>query len=385
MMTLCVGFLALTPCLPSGTLGRDDASFLTYTVDDYKTAFVSSNLTAMVTHDWPRVAFYHTKDRFSPTFEIGMPTIYLFNDSNDDGLFVRSEITHLAYLDSHHNVTWNISDVLLGVEPPSERYAVLYRWADVALYDNREAVVPVVDRWARARFSFKITENSTSYVNDLGIYVVQGRIEMRIDFALEIFLAVDCSGVVIEQSLKGGMSTNTFMLTEDLGLGYLVETQALSRIDETVNGMSFAHKFNLTDLPTQRIDIAKEDGTVQAHYRFSSVPIMDDGADRTKPRMNCSHYTTGSGMMLHTAYMVRDANGTLIHDMSLGLDEDGFYTGVRDWFTENLAAIMVVAGSVVAAISILALVVIHRRGARAALRTQPGLAEDERREGPPPA
>jgi hypothetical protein len=382
LVAVVMGIAALMSCMPSGALGREDAPFLTYTVDDYKTAFVSSNLTAMVTNDWPRVAFYHTKDRFSPTFEIGMPAIYLFNDTNGDGLFVRSEISHLAYLDEHHNVTWNISDVVQGSGPPSGRYAVLDRWADVALYDSRVAVVPAVDRWARAHFSFKITENSTTYVNDLGNYVVQGRIDIRVDFALEIFLAVNCSGVVLEQSLKGGMNTNTFLLTEDLGLGYLVQTQALSRIDETVNGGSFAHRFNLTGLPTQRIDISKEDGKVQAHYRLSSVPVADDGISQTKPRMNCSHYTTGSGMMLHTAYMVPDANGTITHDMSLGLDEAGFYTGVRDWFTENLPAIMVATGSTVATASAVALIVIHRRNARAVAKTQSEQVEDGREKPP---
>lgn len=380
-----IGLALLTISSASGALGLDDAPFLTYTVDDYKTAFVSSNLTAMVTNDWPRVAFYHTRDRFSPTFEIGMPVMYLFNDTNGDGLFVRSEMTHLAYLDDHHNVTWNISAVTMGAGPVLGRHAVLDRWADIALYDSRNAIVPVVEKWAKAHFSFLITENSTTYHNDLGSYVVPGRIDIRVNFTLEILRAVNCTGLVLEQYLKGGMSTNTFLLTEDIGLDYPVQTQALCRIDETVEGESFAHRFNLTTLPTQRIEMSKEDGTVQAHYRFSSVPLMHQGANLTKPRINCSYYTTGSGIVLHTAYMVPDANGTITHDMSLGLDEAGFYTGVKDWFTENLPAIMVVTGSIIAAVSIVLFVVFHRRAAEEARNAEAEPVQDNTEEEPPGA
>jgi len=108
---------------------EDEVPFLSHSVDDYKTAFVSGNLTAAVTHDWPRVAFYHTNDRFSPTFEIGMPVIYLFNDTNEDGIFARSEATYVAYLDSLRNVTWDISLVLMGVDPVTGQFALLNRSA----------------------------------------------------------------------------------------------------------------------------------------------------------------------------------------------------------------------------------------------------------------
>ncbi len=372
-----ISVLALMSCTLAEAQSEDETPFLTYTADYFKTTLVCSNLTATVINNWPNVAFYHTKDRFSPVFNIGMPIVYLFNDTNGDGLFARSEIKYLAYLDDLHNVTWNMSDVQLGVNPSAGQYVVLSRWADLALYDSREAVVPVMDKWARIHFSFRITENPVTYHNDLGNYVVQGKIDVRVNMSLEITRQVNSSGVVLEHSLKAGLSTNTFLLTEDLGPGSLVQTQVLSRVDETVNGEDFAHRFNLTNLPTQRIEFAKEDGTVQAHYKMSSVPLMRDGANVTKPLMNCSYYTTGSGMILHTAFMVRDANGTITHDVSLGIDEAGFYERVGDWFKENLPVIMIVTGTVVAAISVVLFVMIYRKSVREATKAQKDPAQSQ--------
>jgi len=341
--------------------GEDEIPFLSHFVDDYKTAFVSDNLTAAVTHDWPRVAFYHTNDRFSPTFEIGMPAIYLFNDTNGDGIFARSEATYQAYLDSLRNVTWNISLVSMGADSVAGQFALLNRSAYVALYDIHELMEPVIERWAKAHFSFEITENPVIHHNLLGDYRVEGMTDMRIRMTLEILRQVNSTGLVLEQSLKGGLTTNTFVLTEDLGLDQLARTQVPSRVDETVNGDEFTHRFNLTDMPVQCIDIAKEDGTVQAHYRTSSVPMMSDGASLTGIPMNCSYYTFGSGMILHTAFMAHDVNGTITHEMCLGIDEAGFYAHVGDWLEQNLEAVLAVAAAILGAVSLVVLFVIRRR------------------------
>jgi hypothetical protein len=373
----------LAALMPVGSVcaeGEDEIPFLSHSVDDYKTSFVSGNLTAAVTHDWPRVAFYHTNDRFSPTFEIGMPIIYLFNDTNRDGIFARSEATYLAYLDSLRNAPWNISLVLMGADPEAGQFALLNRSADIALYDIREPMEPVMERWAKAHFSFRITENPVTHHNLLGDYRVEGMIDMHVRMTLEILHKVNSTGLVLEQSLKGGLTTNTFVLTEDLGLDQLASTKALSRVDETVNGDDFTHRFNLTDLPVQCIDIAKEDGTVQAHYRTSSVPMMSDGANITAPPMNCSYYTFGSGMILHTAFMVPDANGTITNDMCLGIDESGFYEHVGDWLAKNLAAVLM-ATAIVAAVSLITLMVIRRKKRD---RDREGPAEPVQVTGPRP-
>ncbi len=360
-IAMAVLLAALIAASPFCARGEDEVPFLSHFVDDYKTAFVSGNLTAAVTHDWPRVAFYHSNDRFSPTFEIGMPVIYLFNDTSEDGIFARSEATYVAYLDSLRNVTWDISPVSMGVDPVTGQFALLNRSAEIALYDVSEPMDPVVEGWAKVRFSFRISEDPVTYHNLLGDYCVEGMVDMHICMSLEVIHQVNSTGLVLEQSLKGGMTTNTFVLTEDLGLDQPAETQVPSRVDETVNGDDFTHRFNSTDLPVQRIDIAKEDGTVQAHYRVSSVPMMSDGVNLTGIPLNCSYYTFGSGMTLHTAFMVPDANGTITHDMYLGLDEAGFYEDVGDWLEQNLAAVLAVTAAILAAVSLVIIFVIRRK------------------------
>ncbi len=340
--------------------GWEESPFLSYTTDSYKTIFVSSNLTAVMTNDWPRIAFYHTRDRFSSTFDIGMPVMYLFNDTNGDGMFTRAEITHFANLDEGH-VTWDIAGVRLSSDATAGQYAVLGRSANISLFESRAAEVPLVDGWARAHFSFVIAERAVAYQNDLGNYLVDGKIAMRISVTIEVLRPTNCSGIVLEQTVKGGMTVNTFLLTEEVDMDQLVQTRASSRVDETVNGSAFAHRFDISSLPTQSIEMAKEDGTVQAYYRFSSVPVLVNLTNTARPHMSCSYFTTGSGMILHTAYMAPDANGTLVHDVSLGLVESGFYAGVRDWFSENLPVMMIVSGTVVAAVSIVLFVMIYRK------------------------
>jgi len=231
---------------------------------------------------------------------------------------------------------------------------------------------PAVEGWAKVRFSFRISEDPVTYHNTLGDYRVEGMIDMHIRMTLEVLHQVNSTGLVLEQSLKGGLTTNTFVLTEDIGLDQPAGTQVLSRVDETVYGDDFTHKFNMTDLPVQRIDIAKEDGTVQAHYRMSSVPMMGDGVNLTGIPLNCSYYTFGSGMILHTAFMVPDANGTITHDMCLGLDEAGFYEHVRDWLEQNLAAVLVTTAVISAAVSLATVFVIRRKR-----RDRDGEAQDK--------
>lgn len=359
---------------------RGERPFLTYAVDEFKTGFESGNLTASITHDWPRVAFYHSNDMFSPTFLIDMPAIYLFNDTDGNGLFTMSEATHVAYLDDLHNVTWDISDVQMGADPSIGRFALLSRSAEIALYACCEPLEPVLEEWAIANFTFRITEGPILQHNDLGSYQVAGMTDIDVRMTLEILRQVNSTGLVVEQSLKGGLTTNTFVLTEDIGLNQLNMTEVSSRVDETVNGDDLAHRFNLTGLPTQDIDIAKDEGPVQAHYRMDSVPSLTEGSLVRSIRMNCSYFTTGYGMVLHTAFMVPDANGTISYEAFLGIDESGFYEGVSDWFEENLVAIMVVVG-VVAVMALTALFLMIPKRKRKDVKDEP----DRPPEGPPPS
>jgi len=51
----------------------------------------------------------------------------------------------------------------------------------------------------------------------------------------------------------------------------------------------------------------------------------------------------------------------MTHDLSLGIDEAGFYTGVRDWFSENLAVILIATGTVATIISVVVLLLMYRK------------------------
>jgi len=115
-VSLC--FVVLSVAAPMS--GADDDYSLYISVDDTKVGIVSGNLTAAVTRDWPRIVYWHSEDPFTPTFEVSFPRMFMFNDTDADGVFARSEMLGVSFLDSNH-VLWNFSAVDQGLAHPWER------------------------------------------------------------------------------------------------------------------------------------------------------------------------------------------------------------------------------------------------------------------------
>jgi hypothetical protein len=341
--------------------------FLDFSKDNFKVSFISGNLTAAITYAWPRVIFQHSTDLFSATFEVGMPTIYLFNDTNDDGLFSRSEATYTAYLGSLYDVTWNVSEVGFYNDTAGGEVALFTMSAPLSLYLNSTDVEPTIRDWANATFWFRICERKMTYTNSYGSYDVQGKTELQFNYSLHIRQKMNFTGLALEHLLKGGGSANMFLLREASSRpgGHL--TPVYSREDETVNGPDFTHKFVQTSSPCQEIAFAKDDNTIQAFYYYSSEPLGNVSGSVRPVGMNSSFYTTGSGMILDVAYSVDNETSMLSHEGFIGIDEAGFKLKVRDWFENNIAAILAVTGGLMAVVATAVLVTklrLRNRGAR---------------------
>ena len=336
--------------------------FLNYSEDNYKIAFVSGNFTAAVTRDVPRVVFGHAHPVLSPEFGVSSQKLYVFNDTNGDGIFSRSEAIYTSYLDSHH-VTWNMSTVEFGNDSAGNEYAQVWMRTRASLYAGIDEVpdLPVISDWAVVTFSYRISERATNHSNVLGTYVVSGKTEMTMSFTITLLKHVDADGIVLEMYVHGGGSTNMLLLREatDAGAGQL--TNVSSSLDEGVLGTSFTHRFMQTDRPLQDIYMAKEDGIVQAFYHFSSVPMNGSGASAAVVRMNSSYYTDGAGMVLHQAFFIANGTDALSQESSLGIDELGFNVSVKDWFQDHLPMLMVVCGTIAAAILLPAFAIMYRR------------------------
>ena len=354
---LCVAAIVI----PASSVVSGAEHFLDYSEDNFKVVFISGNLTAAVTHDWPRVVFQHSAALLAPTFEVGMPLLYLFNDTNPDGVFDQSEMLYVSYLDAHHNVIWNVSSVEFGNETMTGEYAQFRMNASLDLFNDFENLTAMVEDWANITFWFRITENAVVYSNTYGSYTVAGRTDLRMNFTLEIRKHINVSGIALDLSLKGGGSTYMFLIKEDAGEGRTRVTSVSSREDETVNGLNFTHKLNETNLASQDIDFSKADGVVQAHYHYSSEPISLAPRSMRATPMNSSYYTTGTGLNLNIAFSIDNETDEIIHDSSLGLDELGFVSKVKDWFTLHLPWILIISGSIVAVITISILAIMLRR------------------------
>lgn len=347
--------------IPASSIVSSAEHFLDYSEDNFKVVFISGNLTAAVTYGWPLVVFQHSSALLAPNFEVGVPLLYLFNDTNPDGVFDQSEMVYVSYLDAHHNVTWTVSSVEFGNETGPGEYAQFRMNASLSLFNDLENLTAQVEDWANITFWFRITENPVVYTNMYGSYTVMGKTDLKMNFTLEIKKHINVSGIALDLSLKGGGSTYMFQIMEGAGGGGTRVTSVSSRDDETVHGLNFTHKLNATSLGSQDIDFSKADGVVQAHYHYSSEPIsLAPGKMHATP-MNSSYYTTGSGLKLNIAYSIDNETDTIIHDSSVGLDEHGFVSKVKDWFKENLPWLLIISGSIIAVVSILILVTMLRK------------------------
>jgi hypothetical protein len=350
--------------IPASSVVSGEVHFLDYSEDNFKVVFISGNLTAAVTHDWPRVVFQHSSALLAPTFEVGIPLMYLFNDTNPDGVFDQTEMVYVSYLDAHHNVTWDVSPVKFGNETVAGEYAQFRMKASLSLFRDFENLTALVEDWANITFWFRITENPVVYSNSYGSYTVVGRTEMRMNFTLEIMKHVNVTGIALDLSLKGGGSTYMFLIKEDAGGGATRVTSVSSREDETTRGLDFTHILNQTNLGVQDIDFSKADGVVQAHYHYSSEPTSWAPTTAYATPMNSSYYTTGTGLKLNIAYSIDNTTDVIVHDSSLGLDERGFVSKVKDWFTVNMPWILIISGSIVAVVSVSILVMMLRKHRR---------------------
>jgi hypothetical protein len=337
-----------------------DKHFLAFSEDSFKTAFASGNLTVAVTHDWPRVIFEHATDPFASTFEVGLPRLCLFDDSNSDGMFSLSELKFVSYLDNDH-VTWNITPVSFGHDAAEGEFAAFEMTASLSLYNGTSNDTLAVSDWATVALRYMISQANFTLSNSLGSYQVVGLTDIAVDLSLDIRKPMAVTGVVVEQTLVGGGTTNMFVLKQDGAGGSVVDEFASESVDERVNGTNFTNRFTSTVLPYQEIAFAKGDHTVRAYYKWDSEPTIDDGGLVVAVPMASSYFTTGSSMILHTAYLVGNGTGT-IHELAvIGIDEAGFAGVIHDWLRENLVAVTAFAAAMVAVVALSGILLIHYR------------------------
>lgn len=327
-------------------------------LDDAKVNFLSGNFSVAVTRDWPRVIFKHDLDPFSPTFEVSCPRMYLFNDTNEDGMFDMTEITRTIFLDSNH-VEWNLTAHEQGYDDVCGVYALIGLSAVLNTYVVAGNETKMESGWASLRFYFSITENPVAYSNSMGEYIVDGKTCMRLNFSLEVHDYIESDGVVLEHHLQGGGSTNMFSLYECLDGVQTIVTEVEGTVDERDLGEDYTNDFKETVDPIQRICFSREDDVQQAFYHWSSEAAFGDEDCDGSCEVNSSYFTTGAGMTLHSVYAITNETEVVAHGSSLGILEEGFVGSVSDWMKENIVEVVLAVSAV--AILVLVFVAYKRR------------------------
>jgi hypothetical protein len=345
---------------------------LSVSIDDAKINLHSGNFSVAITRDWPRVIFKHELDPFSPTFEVSCPRMYLFNDTDGDGIFDPPEAEFTVFLDSNH-VNWNLSAFEQDYSSQYGQYVVVGMNASVHTYVVGENETLVVSDWALLSFWFFLAEESVVCECPGGTYVIDGKTQMRMNFTLRLNDYLDVDGVVLEQMLQGGGSTNMFQLVEGFPIGGTTTTGISALVDEREVEADYAHEFRETSDLVQKTRFAKEDGVVQAFYFWETEAMMDGEASNAAALVNSSYFTTGAGMTLHSILPMDNHTTMVSLGSTMGIYESGFIGSVRDWIREYIIAFVIVCGVIVAASLTLAARRLRRKTPR--LDDNPG--EDE--------
>jgi hypothetical protein len=327
---ICLSLL-LTVVQTGGGADAEDYT-LSATEGETQVNFESGNFSVAITRDWPRVIFWHSTDIFSPTFEVGFPRMYTFNDSDGNGVFSRSETTGIIYLDSFYTV-WKVTGVETGDSTVSGEFARFSMTSSVPCFTEVGNDTLEIHDWAEICFWFVICENPTTYENSIGEYTVMGKTELRTSFSIEFANFTDCTGIVLEQSLQGGGSTNMFLLRQQADEDEINYTEVSGSLDQTILGREFTNPFLSTGEPVQEIRFSKEGGVVQAMYRWNTEAVTDNSTQVSSTSASSSYYTTGTGLMLHTAFSANNST-TLSHDSIVGILESGFIGKITEWAKE---------------------------------------------------
>lgn len=362
----------------AGQVLAKEEHFLDYSEDNFKVVFISGNLTAAVTHDWPRIVFEHSTDPFSPTFEVGFPRMFLYNDSNADDLFELSELTYVSYLDENH-VAWNVTPVEFRNDPVAGELASFRVNTTLALYNGLDNETVAIHDWANIAFWFGISQRNTYNTNSLGSYLVRGRTDLTFNFTIDVLKPVNTTGVVMESLLQGGGSTYMFIVRQQGTHRSVVDEFVSARVDETVLGANFTHVFSETTLPDQQISFAKEDRTVQAYYRWDSEPTIKRADNLSYASMHDSYFTTGTGMIMHKSYTVGNETGSIFQEAFIGIDETGFSGKITNWLRDNIWMVVAFTGGMAALIVISAVVLGRTKRIRAADTEKPVSGQDDKK------
>jgi hypothetical protein len=355
-----VALLVVSPVLAVRTSASSEEYSIFVSVDETKVSIESANFTVVVTKEWPRVIFWHTTDILSPTFEVGFPRMYLFNDSDGNGVFSRSETNLTVFMDANR-APWTFSSVEVGHRDDMGEYLHFSMYSTVSAYAPSGEGPPEIEDFANVTFYFMLAENTMVRENSLGSYSVEGKTDLWTGMSIQIRNLTDLSCLATEAFLQGGASTMLFNIS---GAGGSSDDDALvlsARVDERLNGEDFTHPLDATEDPQLMIKYAKDDGTARAFYARSSDASyeLNDSSSNLTSRSSC--YTTGTGLVLHSVLALDDGTVSIFQDGCLGLHEESFTGRIRDLVRENLPFFLGAVAGVTIVIAALSYLIVRRR------------------------
>jgi len=331
--------------------------------DSTKVSIESGNLTLAVMWGWPRVCFWHTTDVLSPTFEVGFPRMYLFNDTDGNGVFSRSEANMTVFMD-HYYTDWVLSSVELSYSPELGEFARFSMYSNVSAYDPSGAGPPRIEDLANVTFRFAIAEKPVVRDSSSETYVVNGKTSLWIGMSVQFLNRTNLSCLATETFLQGGASTMLFNISGQTGFAGNDSLVLSARADETVIGDNFTRPLNETGTSHLSMRYTKDDGEARAFYSRSSSATYGLNNTTVNSTIPSSCYTTGSGLVLHSVMQVDEVSDSIYLDGYLGIYDENFTARIRDLVKENLPVFAGIVGGFVTIATVASFVAFRRRQRR---------------------
>ncbi|NHI83544.1 MAG: hypothetical protein EAX81_04510 [Candidatus Thorarchaeota archaeon] len=323
--------------------------------------------------EFPMFHFWYTNDQNGSfaLFKAGYTTLIEFEDENADGAFQQDEVIQFASLSAYE---WTLQ--VGTVEDNGLTTEIWLKYTKGAIKTYRVMAPHDPERPMLGTGAIETFEDVTLqiwahvYLEDYSgevvdsngtraYYLVEGGTELKMDIEIGNFpFSSETSMVAIQTHLHEGLSREDGNL-----LRHRFETRERNRNVTMTSDMNWntedgnETRFEtMTGSDVQQIDMVDSITDVaQGFFRWVDTAVITWlGGEQEAVNVTASYVPYGTGLAVYLAYPNFD-NGTLLHDPSIGVDENG--TPLIGLLSEQVLVLGIGAVAIVA----LAAIVLRRR------------------------
>ncbi len=357
------------PSMPTTT--HDPRRMPHRTVDNQGVVWISTDIiTVMATPQFPMFHFWYTTDNNGSMarFILAYPGIAEFEDLNGDGAFQRNETLRFASLATYEWVVQTGSVVEDGVTTevwisytkgglrtegpvPGAPTPALYRHGTPKAFED--VSIQVLAHIYLNDYHGNVSDSRGVHLN----YTVAGGSELKMDIIIGNFpFSTNTSMVALQTLLRENVAhmdqshNRHRYMTREHNRTFIGDSSAWPDHNQSETRFERRHEAHL-----QQVDLIDESNVTQGFFRWVDKALITwPGGASEIVNVTASYTPSDNGLVLYLAYPHFD-DGTLMHDPSIGLFEDGAP------LVEPLLSPLVIGGIVVVVVLVAIAGAVRRR------------------------